>query len=682
MDIINFCNKYNISLTPQQLRAAEKINGNTLIVATPGSGKTTLLVTRLGYMIEVMGIPPSSILTITYTTAATKDMRLRFSKLFPHLVPPDFRTVNSFAVKVNNEFAAVKGRKVPTLIKDEDRKRLIYELYKKHSDEFPSDSVISDIETLIGCVKNTDPDIIPSDLEDELYFDKIYPEYRERLKAKGYMDFDDQLIFACQILSRYKDILDTFSEKYRYICVDEAQDTSKIQHSIIELMAKACGNLFMVGDDDQSIYGFRGAYPTAMLQFAKTYDNASVLYIEENFRCEKTITDTAQRFISQNTMRYQKNMFANRGKGEGITGYEVNSREGQYDFLLSVAKNHTVQTAVLYRNNDSVIPLIDLLIRNNIPYSIREKTGTFFTSRQINDFTDFVEFSENQRNGELFLRLFYKMRFMITRQTAEAIVKESIINDKDILLTAAESELLSDNLRKKARILHRELCSLKEDNARMGVERIRFSLEYEKYMALKGQGSDRLYILSCLAKNEATPKALVKRLEILKDSMAGGGSGSDFILSTIHSAKGLEYDSVYILDCIDGILPAENDRMTAKDKEKTEEDRRLFYVAVTRAKNSLSLFKIKNGCSSPFVDFVLKNESPAPPERKKPDIPPQSVTEFVPGTEIEHKVYGGGRVTIVKGDIATIEFDSGEKRSFSLTVSINNNQLKIKNRRN
>src|SRR5699024_6569040 len=209
----------------------------------------------------------------------------------------------------------------------------------------------------------------------------LYRSYQAELKRRGWMDYDDQMVFALQILRAVPAVLAHFQDQYRYLCVDESQDTSKIQHEIIRLLAGRSRNLFLVGDEDQSIYGFRAAFPQALTQFDKGYPDARVLYLEQNYRSTQPIVAAADQFIQRNQNRRPKHMRAVRGAGPQVQEISVYDRREQYRYLRGVAADCTAQTAVLYRDNDSALPLVDLLDRAGIPYRCRQMECLFFTNR-------------------------------------------------------------------------------------------------------------------------------------------------------------------------------------------------------------------------------------------------------------------------------------------------------------
>ena len=301
-----FCSKYQIQLNQQQAEAVQSVQGPVLLLAVPGSGKTTVLVTRLGYMICCAGIAPEHILTLTYTVAATRDMEARFCSFFGDELGRklEFRTINGVCARVIQYYGRLIGKNSFKLVTDEKSTAgMLSAIYQKVEGGFASASDIKNIRTLITYIKNrmlTGEEIRQLDEETDIKISEIYDAYCTEMRDRGLMDYDDQMTCAYTILRKNQETLRCFQDQYPYICVDEAQDTSRIQHEIIRLLAGKREQLFMVGDEDQSIYGFRAAYPEALLTFEKEHPGARVLLMEENFRSNAKIVEAADRFIQKN----------------------------------------------------------------------------------------------------------------------------------------------------------------------------------------------------------------------------------------------------------------------------------------------------------------------------------------------------------------------------------------------
>ena len=428
MNFSQFRTQFSLRLDPQQEAAVQAVDGPVLLLAVPGSGKTTVLVTRLGYMCHVCDIPPEQILTMTYTVAAARDMRARYASIFGDAEAErlGFYTINSVCSRIIRYYERVTGGTAFRLVDDGGQKSAILsELYRSQTDDFATESIVKNLETAITYAKNQmlkGEELAEVQVEG-LDFPVFYQNYCKTLRERHLMDFDDQMVYTLQILRRYPQILQAVQKRYRWFCVDEAQDTSKIQHVIIRLLAGESGNLFMVGDEDQSIYGFRAAYPQALTEFDRVYPDAKVLYMERNYRSTEQIVAAADKFIQKNQNRRPKHMKATRGKGPEVRAISVYDRQEQYSYLCGLAKNCLSETAVLYRDNDSALPLIDQLDRAGIPYRCRQAESLFFTSRVVRDITDIIRFALDPEDGELFLNIYYKLGAGISRNLAQEAIR-------------------------------------------------------------------------------------------------------------------------------------------------------------------------------------------------------------------------------------------------------------------
>ena len=684
MDYRGFAEKYALKLNRQQEEAVRSVEGNVLLLAVPGSGKTTVLVARLGYALYCLGVAPENILTMTYTVAAAADMRKRFVSLFGEELSGRlaFRTINGVCARIIRQYEQSRGTTAFELLSDESRiAAMLGDICRGVLNEYPADSDIKAIRTKITYVKNMclKPEEIEALNQEIKGFPSIYRAYVDTMKRQRLMDYDDQLVYAYNILRRCPDILHSLQSRYRYICVDEAQDTSKIQHMIIELLAGPEGNLFMVGDEDQSIYGFRAAYPRALADFSRRRKNARVLLMEQNYRSTRQIVRAADRFIQQNSDRHPKRMTAVRGDGAEVKELTVSSRAGQYAYLLKTAKDCGQETAVLFRDNECALPLIDLLDRSRIPYRCRQMDASFFTSPVVRDITDIIRFSLDQTDGQLFMNLYYKLNARLSKQEAQEAVRRCP-ESMSVLEYLAEDFPLSGFKRKQCRALLTHMNNMLTENAGSAVYRIVKYMGYGAYLKQREMGEGKAEILQALGNQEPSPARLLDRLEELSGIIRSHGSNdSRFILSTIHSSKGLEYDRVFLMDTIDGILPSQ---AADEDRALMEEERRLFYVGMTRAKNELNIFTFRQAeLSSAFSAalFPGKEEKPAAPKGGgAPSIRPPSAgsslhwaaKDYFPGVRVCHRQFGKGQVITRNEDILTVRFEQGESRKLSLSVCL------------
>ena len=622
MEWKEFETTFSVKLNQQQKEAVQSTKGPVLLLAVPGSGKTTVLVTRLGYMIYCKNIPPERILTVTYTVAATKDMSERFAVRFGEDMAKrlEFRTINGICARIIQYYGRRIGKTPFELVKDEKATTgMLIRICQDHGMGYPTESDLKNVRTLITYIKNmmlNEEELQKLEEESDIRIAGIYREYCRQMREQKLMDYDDQMLYAYNILRKDPGVLAYFQNRYPYICVDEAQDTSKIQHAIIALLAAGTGNLFMVGDEDQSIYGFRAAYPEALLSFEKKHPGAKVLLMEENFRSNAKIVEAADKFIQKNTLRHEKHMRAAREAGADIREISLKSRKAQYVYLMKAAQECTTgmagmsgseehrgradasvtETAVLYRDNECAIPLIDLLERKNIPYRMRNADLSFFTHRTVLDVQNIIRFAMNPKDTELFMQIYYRLKLFFNKKDALRYAQISQEKDMEVLDAALKYGNLEKYQEDNIRNLKRQMVRILNMPGDEAVNQILTYMGYQDYLKKMGMNANKLETVKLIGSRVESPEKLLERLEELRTIIQEKVSDKDcpFILSTMHASKGLEYDTVYLLDVMDGILPEKvlaNPRTASKEELETyEEERRLFYVGVTRAKNQLNVF--------------------------------------------------------------------------------------------
>ena len=665
----DFLRRFPLELNDQQREAVLSVNGPVLLLAVPGSGKTTVLVARLGYLIFGCGVAPENILTITYTVAATRDMKRRFAAFFGEEMADrlEFRTINGICAKIIAYYSRLIRRKAFQLVPEEAATTgVLSRLYQEAEGEWPGEWDLRALRTQITYCKNMmlrEEEIAAIDKLAGIRFAEIYRRYNAWLREQHLMDYDDQMVYAYAILRKSAQVREAFRNRYRYLCVDEAQDTSRIQHAVIALLAgggeaeesreggNGAGgngsggteNLFMVGDEDQSIYGFRAAYPQALLDFDKEHKGAKILLMEENFRSREEIISIADKFIHNNKLRHEKRMVAGGRGGAHTSGsgqsyaqaayeapesretqaaYEapvvreisLKGRRAQYTYLAKVAADCRVQTAVLMRNNESAIPLVDLLEREGIPYRIRNAEISFFTHRTVTDICCFLKLCLDPRDAESFYKIYYKLGIYLSKRDAEAICGLSARHGVSVFEAAEKlaargrgGEGISANVMRGIRSIRTHLLNMREERGDKAIGRIVNYMGYGDCM--QGSSDGKIAILKAIGFRSASPEALLERIDFLRDVIANKpmDPAIPFIISTIHSSKGLEYDTVYLMDVADGILPekvpSNVTRMTMEEQEILEEERRLFYVGITRAKNHLYVFT--TGAESLLADELF-----------------------------------------------------------------------------
>lgn len=672
MKIDEFINKYNLNLNEQQKEAVENINGKILLLAVPGSGKTTVIVSRIGYMIYCKNILPENILTLTYSVSATKDMKRKYSSIFGENNKLQFRTINSFCVSVIREFERQTGRTAFTLFRNTEE--ILSHLYIRLKNDFPNETVIKDINSQIIYANNMllKDSQIREIKNDNIDFYKIYKEYENYKIKNKIMDFDDQLKYAYTILKSYKNIRQKFMNRYAYINVDEAQDTSKIQHEIIKLLVNK--NIFMVGDEDQSIYKFRAAYPKALLDFEKVYEDSKVLYMETNYRSTPEILQIANNFIKQNVNRKDKNIIPYRASGQTVKITEIENYEDQYNYLLNILKDLNEQTAILYRNNESAIPIIDVFLKHNVNFKIKEGETVFFNHKVVNDIKNFIKFYFEPNNIKIFEEIYYKINCGISKNIMNKLKKKlnKLNNNANILdvLTTID-EVLFWQIR-KINDIKLKMSLWRNKNTYEIINSILKELEYEEFIKRKKEEKNiymqKINILLSIAKQNPDLKRFLIRLDELEEKIREGNKeDANIILSTIHSSKGLEYDNVILIDVIQGILPC-IDKPDSKNIEKLdeyEEEVRLFYVGITRAKNVLKIFKyIKQFGnyveSSDFINEILNNNKTG--EKQKYN------NIYKLGDVINHKRFGKCKIIGLDNEFIIIKCKNGIKKKLNLAI--------------
>lgn len=612
-----FKTSFMVDLNKQQERAIQSVEGSVLLLAVPGSGKTTVLIDRLGYMVYVKNVKPDDILAITYNTRAAKEMQQRFTIKYgaEFAKKIDFRTINSLANWIYNDYCISTGHPTRKMIEGKEQRALFGKIYQQfNEDEYASDSDILQFGTYVSYTKNMmlGEDEVAEFDENYPQFSAMYAEYQKWLDDNSRMDFDDQMVYAYSILTKRPKYFIKWNHKYKYICVDEAQDTSKIQHCIIGLLAKD-NNLFMVGDEDQSIYGFRAAYPKALLNFRVDYKNPYILRMERNYRSTPQIVQKAQLFISQNKGRYEKNMFSEREDGEPVSLIHVPSQEEQYNRVLDIARSEPSDTAILFRDNESSVVLVDLFKRNGIDFNLKKPEANFFEHKTVRDIVAYLSLSINDHDIDSFQQICNKGILYLKNQQKDYAVKACKYRKISVFDAVDEQmQYVKQSLKGRAKEFRRVFKAIALQNTETAITTI-MEEGYESYLEEKHYESGKVRTLLMLAKQEPDKQKFLQRLIELETIMGqeiSAKTPEHVTLSTIHSSKGLEYDSVYLIDVFDGRFPTTKKDLLSRSKDSAnaeQEERRLFYVGITRAKNHLTLFSI-DSYHSAYIDELFHEE--------------------------------------------------------------------------
>lgn len=701
--------EHNISLNQQQRAAALHKDGPCLVLAVPGAGKTTVLITRLAILTSIHRVAPKSILCLTFSRAAANDMKERYRQLFSGVAPEGiaFSTIHSFALSVIRNYENMTGRKYRIIEDAKDginKSSMLKGIYREVNKEYLSEDIYEELVNKIGYVKNAMLDIDTFKDNSIENFNEIYRIYDREKRNHGYIDFDDMLTLSYTILKEKPKLLDFYRNLYKYVLVDEAQDSSLVQNRIIELMAKPRNNIYMVGDDDQSIYGFRAADPAQMLNFSKAYSGARLYFMEENFRSTENIVRLADKLIKANDKRYNKNLKSHRDQGGRLEIIEVEDEKEQLKLLLSALdKQRSLKgTAILYRNNLSAIPLIDAFNRRGIRFYMKESKGGLLKYRVTQDILAILNFALNKFDRDSFEKIYFKISSYLSRETVAYL--KSLSGNVSVFEGIKKCPSLSAWQKGKFREFEERFRELSYKTPGMAINHIFYQLGYQDYLrrGLKnGNGSIQSYeailaVLKTIAENTNSITQFIIRIQELDNIMEESkyNKGMDSVtLTTIHSAKGLEFETCYLIDVINGYFPnCESQKEASFETESLEyeEERRLFYVGITRAKNNLFIYDLKswNGqltFSSDFIRaarrimeatggigrIILKDISgPA----AVPVIPNIKIN---PGNNVYHTNFGYGRVVSIDRDIIVVDFkDSGVKKML-LSLCINEKKLRV-----
>ena len=682
--------QFHLSFTQQQLQAIETIDGPVLLLAVPGAGKTTVMVSRIASMIYEHGIAPSSILTITFSKAGARDMRRRYEGLFGQLEKetPLFCTIHSFCYQVVGSYCQATGGVAPQLIEARERSMALREIYQRINQEFLSEDLEEELVSNLSFIKNAmlrQEDVEQNEkqpaekrvLETQIKnLWSIYKAYSNFKRDNDLMDFDDMLSYTLTILKKYPQILEYYQDRYPYLCVDEAQDTSKLQHAVIGLLAQKSQNLFLVGDEDQSIYRFRGACPENLLEFPKQYPKAKLLKMEENFRSTGEIVEHANRFISFNKQRYPKNMFTHNERGGPIEVKKLHDFADQYHAAIEAYLAEPGTTAFIYRNNLSAVPIADILDRNDVDFYIKEHKARLKNNYVVSDVLAFFSLSFDPKDFAAFSRIFYKTSSCLKRNMLSRIPQGPLMEGEsyfDRMVTLCDENQNTGKIRYISMMVE-QLHKMEPVKA---MECILYQIGYLGYLEFtSGAGysmqAQKLNILMSLASRVSTVEQFLDRIDELDEIVVQHAQRPQarLTLTTAHSAKGLEFDTVVLLDCMDDIFPAHSavEKWKLGMEEEMEEEARLFYVACTRARKRLVLPYANFSANTPAVPSRFLSRL-MEPEQKEEQTKADGIRLY-PGLMIEHKNFGCGQVVSVNRERGTFTAFFGKNGTRTLTIQI------------
>jgi DNA helicase-2/ATP-dependent DNA helicase PcrA len=647
-------------LNKEQQEAAHHVDGPLLVIAGAGSGKTRIVTFRIAHLLE-LGVPPSEIIAVTFTNKAAEEMRERVHNLTRAFVLTC--TFHSLCARILREAIEVLGYKKDFVIFDEeDTEKVLKECFTRLN-----------IKEDKGFLKKTRSEIsqLKNNLQEPDATLPIYQLYQEKLKEYNALDFDDLLFLTVKLFREHADILERFQKRWSYILIDEYQDTNAAQYMIIKLLAKQHGNVFAVGDPDQSIYSWRGANIGNILNFEEDFPGAKVVSLEQNYRSRDNILQAANALIKHNENRYEKNLWSDRGKGAPIGFFIAADEREEAKFVLSRLKYHILkdqlplnECVIFYRTNFQSRLYEDALLREKIPYKIVGGLS-FYQRREIKDIlaylrivlgsSDFLAFA---RTINLPKRGFGEASLAKLRSFAE----ENRINILSAALMAVRGEYkVSAKQREGIQDYLDLIIGLKEMVQKQEplpeiishtIERTRY-LEYlqedpETFEERRSNLEELITKASEWEKDQESPSltAFLEELSLKSSLDQASGEEDTLKLMTLHNSKGLEFSLVFLVGLEEDLLPHINCKA---DPNSLEEERRLCYVGMTRAKEFLYLTAARNrflfGTSRYMRPSRFLMEVPKQYLRNyQEDLEEEANCDFIPGDLVIHKEFGVGTV--------------------------------------
>lgn len=609
-----------MNLTASQLKAVDHFGGPALVLAVPGAGKTTMILHRTKKLIE-KGVDPKSILTITFSKAQAVDIKMRFIEMDGDR-NVHFSTIHAFCYSIVRDYAKKYGKSLSLIDSNLKKKyEILREIYKTVNNSYPTEERVETAISEVGYCKNmmlSPKSFAKSKRCETDNFVKFFETYEKYKKDKGLIDFDDMINLSYEVLKNDSAILKKYRDRFKFIQLDEGQDTSRSQFQVLKLLAKPNNNLFVVADDDQSIYAFRGANTEELFKLQKEYDDIATFYMEENFRSTKNIVNIANIFISQNEKRFEKTVITNNSFDKPVNIIKLKEPKDQYDFIEKELEKDKGDIAVLYRNNLSSIGLVEYFERKNYSFNIKDKKTKFFSHFITRDILDILNFSRDLSDIDLYEKFYFKLKGYISKRHIEYLKRNRGKNVFNILKNYPD---LPSYYHKNINGLLVGFKKIARVDVYEAIDYIDKEMGYgdylkenaKRFMETESTLNEYLYYLKLIAKSTKSLDLFIGRLKELEyDLLKAKDAGAKLTFSTIHSAKGLEFSRVFVVDLYEGTLPSTSSiEDLREDPELYEEERRLFYVAMTRAKRELYLMysHYTNGRKNEISSFVTDLET-------------------------------------------------------------------------
>lgn len=681
-------------LNEKQLEAVTHIDGPLLILAGAGSGKTRVLTYRIAYILEQQKAAPEEILAVTFTNKAAGEMKERIAALVGHSAKlPWMGTFHSICVKILKRDGHYLGLNPSFTIYDTSDQLDVVKQAMDKLNISKKDISPNAIHSFISSAKNEF--VSPEEYAGfaKGYFAEmvaaVYPEYQKILRENNAVDFDDLLVLTVQLFRRFPEMVDKYQRLFKYILVDEYQDTNHVQYIMIGLLAKLYRNICCVGDDDQSIYAFRGATIRNILNFEKDYPDAKIVKLEQNYRSTKAILDAAYEVVRKNKARTDKKLWTVNGEGEKLTVYTAENEQGEASWIVSQIKSllekgvEPTEVAVLYRTNAQSRALEEGFIRKGVPYRIVGGVR-FYERKEVKDILAYLRVIYNPRDDNNLRRIInVPPRGLGPKSISDffALSQSKSISGADTLL-AESSEELDKKVLNFAALLKQIHRASEEMNI---VELINFILDKTGYIKMLEDGTaenearienikELISVASKYAELEPA-SGLASFLEdvSLVEADQGDNSQESVTLMTIHAAKGLEFKHVFVAGMEEGLFPHSR---VFTDPNELEEERRLAYVALTRAKQRLYLVHAESrtyfgsrqsNLVSRFVEdiphhlverkaFAGKEDWIDSASDDSWDDSPNVAVSVQPGDRVKHEYFGVGKVVSVNNGYVKINF--------------------------
>lgn len=674
-------------LNERQREAVLYNDGPLLIIAGAGAGKTKTLTTKIAYLIEKKNVAPENILAITFTNKAAKEMKDRLFKTIGQTAKYlEVSTFHSFGLKLLRENYDALGYDKNFVIMDSDDSLTVVKKIIKDVGYDPKIYNPRAIRNKISSCKNemTTPEAYEryaaSDFEKVVQ--EIYAKYEKKLQRNNSVDFDDLLLLPIELFKKNPDILNKYQDLYQYILIDEYQDTNEAQYILTKMLSAKNRKITCVGDDSQSIYSFRGANYKNILNFEKDYKDAKTILLEQNYRSTSNILDAANQVIKNNKMRKDKNLWTSRGIGEKIKYYRAYNERDEAQYVIRKIKELTNRNveykdiAVLYRTNAQSRVLEEEMLKENLPYRV---IGSFYfySRKEIKDLIAYLRLIHNSKDNVSLLRVINTPKRGIGLKTIENLTIQADAMGVSIYeAISSGKELEFKNLIEKLKEMSKDLTLTELIDKVLDASGMKKELEDEKTLEAEVR-LENLEEFKSITKTFEEREGLISledfllEISLISDVEEYKDDPNRISLMTVHSVKGLEFDHVFVVGMEEGIFPHINSLM---DNSELEEERRLCYVAITRAKDDLHLVNARRRTlfgkeqinpvsrflgeiNKDLIETNVKDELPQKEEKiNTGEMFREEDVDYQVGDFVYHETFGTGKVVEVTNTLVSVAF--------------------------